>query len=113
MFLSGRGFLVHSIHRALQKFRKRKRLHAIFQPLDYVISKVRDKQILGTLRYETRRLLDAAGSKFSQTREVAHVQSIVLLVSRCVEDVGWRGLAFCIYLFVIRDSHFEHLFTCP
>ena len=61
--------------------------------------------LLGTLRYETRRLLDAAGSKFSQTREVAHVQSVVLLVSRRVEDVGWRGLAFCVkreYFFLLE-----------
>ena len=40
--------------------------------------------------------LDAAGSKFSQTKEVAHVQSVVLVASRRVEDVGWQGLAFCV-----------------
>ena len=72
------------------------------------LSSARCNETLGTLRYETRRLLDAAGSKLSQTSEVAHVQSVVLLASRRVEDVGWQGLAFCVkreYFILLEFTH--------
>ena len=51
--------------------------------------------ILGTLRSETWRLLDAAGSKFSKRWDIAHAYAVVLMASRRVENADLAILTFC------------------
>ena len=52
-------------------------------------------RLVGTLRSETRRLQDAAGSKFSKRRQSAHAHFVVLMASGRIENVGLAILTFC------------------
>ena len=41
------------------------------------------------------KIQDAAGSKFSKRRHIAHTQAVVLMASRRVENVSLAILTFC------------------
>ena len=66
--------------------------HKYFCPLRRAI-----EFLIGTLRSETRRPEDAAGSKFSKRWYIAHAHAVVLMASRRVENVGLANLTFCTF----------------